>query len=119
MDGLAAELPLGHTALTGSPEAIDAFVAPVLTAAFDPAVYAVTPSPPTEESIAQFAAVASAHVPPGGRAEFVVELDEVAVAALPRGGSVVRTGRTGPGDHRRRTVTDRRAGRPRDASDSG
>lgn len=82
VDGLAAELPVGHTALTGSREAFDAFVAPVLTAAFDPAVYAVTPSPPTEEAVEQFAAVASAHVPRGGRAEFVVHLDAVAVAAF-------------------------------------
>lgn len=82
VDGVAAELPLGHTALPESREAFDAFVAPVLTGAFDPAVYAVTPSPPTEASLEQFAAVASAHVAPGGRAEFVVDLDEVAVAAF-------------------------------------
>src|SRR5690606_11524939 len=77
----AGQLPLGHTGLPGSPIAFDEFVRPVLTSQFAPNVFAAQPSldgAPDE----QFAAVAAAHVPSGGEAEFVVQLDRVAVAAF-------------------------------------
>lgn len=83
VDALAAQLPAGHTGLPGSRSVFDEFVRPVLTATFDPAVFAVQPSPPADgHATAQFAAVTSAHVPRGGETEFVVALDRVAVAAF-------------------------------------
>lgn len=82
VDAIAAQMPLDHTGLPGSARAFDEFVRPVLTSDFDPNIFAVTPRAATGDSAEQFAAVASAHVSRGGSTEFVVQLDQVTVAAF-------------------------------------
>ena len=81
--GVVDRMPVLHTDMTSAPVVFEAFVLPHLQrgphqfrAEDDPLLFLETPAP------AQFTRVFTGRVEPGGRAEVVVDLDQVAIASF-------------------------------------